>query len=205
MAYRDELDAAKIRRDNLKRELDEVDRVAKRRAEVARELEDASRAVDRARAKVALPLLARVRIASACSAKWDEMNGDERVRHCGACDKKVYDLSAMRAEEAESLLQAHGTSVCARFYRRADGTIMTSDCAPGARKALVRNVVLGSAAAAIVGSSALSVVAGAAMFVIAERDRSAVEMPPDVYELGEPAFEQPPGGLAFEPLPGEEE
>ena len=60
------------------------------------------------------------------------MRGDDRVRHCGTCNKNVYNLSAMAEQEAAALVARHkGGDLCVRFYRRADGTVMTSNC--GAR------------------------------------------------------------------------
>lgn len=82
-------------------------------------------------------LLARVFIASPCSASWDAMDGTDRVRNCGDCSRKVFNLSDMSSSEAEEFLKANGTSQCLTFYRRKDGTIMTDDCPVGLRK--IRN------------------------------------------------------------------
>jgi hypothetical protein len=100
------------------------------------------------RAKVPLPLLARVQIASPCSARWEDMFGDERVRHCGSCDKDVFDLSEMTAAEAEALLAQSGAPVCARLHRRADGTVITRDCAVGAKQKRRRRWLAAGAAVA---------------------------------------------------------
>lgn len=82
---------------------------------------------------VQLPLLSQVRIASPCSARWEDMTGDERTRRCAQCDLDVHNLSAMTADEAETFLREKvGTGrVCARMFRRADGTILTRDCPVG--------------------------------------------------------------------------
>lgn len=48
--------------------------------------------------------LSNIRLASPCSANWDEMFGDDRKRHCGQCDRNVYNLSNMTRYEVESLL-----------------------------------------------------------------------------------------------------
>jgi len=69
-----------------------------------------------------------LRIASPCNASWDDMVGDDRVRHCKGCDKDVYNLSGMTRVDAEALLVARGVDVCIRFYQRADGTLMLRDC-----------------------------------------------------------------------------
>src|SRR5690242_4812927 len=71
-----------------------------------------------------------LRIASPCRASWDEMEGDLRVRFCGECKKNVYDLRYMARAEAEALLLAQGEA-CVRMARRADGTVITSDCPVG--------------------------------------------------------------------------
>ncbi|HEY0062420.1 MAG TPA: hypothetical protein VGC21_09885, partial [Telluria sp.] len=51
--------------------------------------------------------LHRISIASPCTASWDLMQGDERVRHCGDCNKNVFNLSAMPEAEAATLLASH--------------------------------------------------------------------------------------------------
>ena len=96
--------------------------------------------------------LAKLQIASPCSASWDEMRGDDRVRFCDHCQKNVFNISAMTEREAERLIEATEGNLCARLFRRADGTILTEDCPVGlaaARKRVAR-------AAAVVASSILS-------------------------------------------------
>jgi hypothetical protein len=78
-------------------------------------------------------MLDRISIASPCSANWDSMPGTDQVRHCGECNKNVYNLSAMTRREAEALLQETEGRLCARLYRRADGTILTENCPAGLR------------------------------------------------------------------------
>jgi len=74
-----------------------------------------------------------VQVASPCHVPWNEMTGDERVRFCGQCKLKVYDLSEMSRSEAEALIQAREGRTCVRFYRRPDGTVLTRDCPVGLR------------------------------------------------------------------------
>jgi len=80
-----------------------------------------------------LPILQRVEIASPCPARWADMAGDDRVRFCEQCSLHVYNLAAMPAAEAETLIRRTEGRLCARVYRRADGTILTSDCPVGVR------------------------------------------------------------------------
>ena len=65
---------------------------------------------------VSLPLLDRIAIASPCPASWDEMTGDDQVRHCSLCNLSVHNLSAMTRDEAEGVLAKLSEGrVCARF------------------------------------------------------------------------------------------
>jgi hypothetical protein len=80
-----------------------------------------------------------IRIASPCSADWNKMIGDERVRHCAECNLNVYNLSAMTEREVQRLITKSQGQLCTRFYRRADGTILTQDCPRGLR-AVARRV-----------------------------------------------------------------
>lgn len=78
--------------------------------------------------------LNNIKIASPCSADWNEMVGDERQRFCGDCKLNVYNLSGMSRSEAENLIfQAGENRLCVRFFRRADGTVLTKDCPVGWR------------------------------------------------------------------------
>lgn len=91
-------------------------------------------------------LLQRVRIASPCPASWEKMEGDERVRFCRQCTLHVYNISEMTSREAQSLIAETEGRLCARMYRRADGTILTNDCPVGLRA--VRRRVARAAGAA---------------------------------------------------------
>ena len=100
-------------------------------------------------------LLSRVHVAAPCPASWDAMPGGERVRSCEKCAHKVYNLSAMTSEEAAQLVaRAEGKNaerVCVRFYRRSDGTMMTSDCPVGVRTLRQKAARRASVAFAAVG------------------------------------------------------
>ena len=85
-------------------------------------------------------LLDAVEVRSPCLAAWDAMTGDDRVRHCTRCRQNVYNLSGMTRREAESLLQEHGVSVCVRYYRRADGTVVTGDCSSKVSSLLLHGI-----------------------------------------------------------------
>jgi hypothetical protein len=107
------------------------------------------------RAKRRLPTLDDVRVAAACNVSWDAMVGDDRVRHCNQCGKNVYQLSAMTRAEAEALVQDRMDDMpCVRFYRRADGTMLTQDCPVGVGRRRRRRLVI----AGVVTAAAVLVV-----------------------------------------------
>src|SRR5690349_21196269 len=93
-----------------------------------------------------------IRIASPCSANWDEMYGDQRKRFCQSCNLNVYNLSEMTRAEAESFLVRAEGRTCIKFYRRRDGTVLTSDCPVGVGRIMKRRSRLAAAFMALVGS-----------------------------------------------------
>ena len=103
--------------------------------------------------------LDRLKIASPCPTDWEQMNGDHRVRFCELCNLHVYNIAELTAGEAKSLIANAEGRICARLYRRADGTVITKDCPVGLR-AIRRRVakVAGAVFAAIISlcGSALS-------------------------------------------------
>lgn len=83
--------------------------------------------------------LNKIQVASPCPASWESMTGDDISRHCDSCNLPVYNLSEMTKQEAEDFLARSIPTgrVCAKFYRRTDGTILTDDCPRGLR--ILRN------------------------------------------------------------------
>jgi hypothetical protein len=101
-------------------------------------------------------VIGNVTVASPCSARWGHMVGDERVRFCLQCQKNVYNFSAMTAEEIARVVREKEGRLCARFYRRADGTMLTADCTMGTGRLWrqVRTRLFASAALVAVAASA---------------------------------------------------
>ncbi len=100
-------------------------------------------------------VLEDIRIATPCSADWDDMVGDERVRFCGKCEKNVYNLSAMTRDEGEALVRAKEGRLCVRLYQRKDGTVITSDCPVGVRRQRLRARVWASISGAAASAALL--------------------------------------------------
>ena len=82
-----------------------------------------------------LDTLGDVRIASPCPERWSKMKGTDSARFCQKCQLTVYDFTRMTTAEVRALLDASsGARVCARFYRRQDGRVMTRDCPRAVRQ-----------------------------------------------------------------------
>jgi len=109
--------------------------------------------------------LDHVRVAAPCSADWDSMFGDDRVRFCGQCKLNVYNLSEMRRAEAELLVGRAEGRVCVRYFQRRDGSIITDNCPVGLRAIKRRLTRVANA----IGSMIISFSAGIGTYVIADR------------------------------------
>jgi hypothetical protein len=68
--------------------------------------------------------LNRLRIASPCPTAWEQMAGNNRVRLCDLCNLHVYKIGQMTRQDAEALISNTEGRICARPYRRTDGTII---------------------------------------------------------------------------------
>src|SRR6266850_6904162 len=104
--------------------------------------------------------LDNVRVAAPCNADWEQMIGNERARFCGQCNLNVYNLSSMTRSEAEHLIASNEGRLCVRYYRRADGSILTKDCPIGVR-AIKRKLSYVSKA---IASATLSFLAGVGLY-----------------------------------------
>ncbi|NHZ34252.1 hypothetical protein [Massilia rubra] len=137
--------------------------------------------------------LQRIDIASPCTASWDDMQGDERVRHCNDCNKNVFNLSAMPEADATRLLaDNHQGDLCVRFYQRQDGTVMTSDCGDSQR-AMVRQAWRGLPHMAGAAALALSAAFAATPAPATAAAASPAAKPPAMrVTMGTPPATRPP-------------
>ena len=205
MSYRDDLEALQIQLTQLEREHADLLGERSRLLEGARRMPRLVDEIDRlrrqlhARAPRKLPVLDDIRVASPCSARWDEMAGDERSRFCGSCQKNVYNLSAMTREAAEALVRAKEGDLCVRYYRRADGTVLTADCSVGVRRKRVRWVAAAGAVTALAaGAVSLAFVQmGAPVRTIQGGVSPGRPIPPPV-TVAEPIGEALQGGISSE-------
>jgi hypothetical protein len=146
--------------------------------------------------------LDRVQVAKPCPANWADMTGDDRVRHCGSCNLDVYDISAMGRDEAQEFLasRAGAGRTCIRFFRRADGRLLSRDCPVGVRAAWRRAswaaaalLASGFAAAAMFAPRGSGVWQVAPFRQVSEFVRAALGTPPaPPMIMGEIACPSPP-------------
>lgn len=146
MSYRNDVDALAARHESLASEV----------ATKTRELDSARKLLDEAQAKARLPVLPNIRVASPCTADWEAMTGDARVRACGSCNKNVYNLSEMTRDEAEALILAKEGRLCVRYFKRTDGTILLKDCTVGTSQKRKRRLIAAGAAALLAGGGLLA-------------------------------------------------
>jgi len=143
MAYRDDVTALAARHTALSQEL----------ADKQREVADTRNLLEQARERARLPVLDNLRVASPCTADWTKMTGDERARHCGDCQKTVYNLSGLTRDEAEALLIEKNGDLCVRYYQRKDGTILLADCEVGVKRGRRRRWIAAGAATLLAGGA----------------------------------------------------
>jgi hypothetical protein len=150
------------------------------------------------------PVLEGLRVASPCEVPWVTMKGDDRVRHCGACRLNVYNLSAMSRGEAEALVRNAEGRLCVRFFRRADGTVLTQDCPVGLEKVRRRLRRIGNAVAA---AFTAFLFAGCARSAPPEdgppKHSFGYLVPVDQPTMGKPAIPEQGAMLTPTPLQGE--
>lgn len=149
-----------------------------------------------ARAPTRLPDGSTISIASPCAERWDAMVGDERVRHCSRCDKDVYNLSGMSADEISALLARRGERPCVRFFKRKDGTMLTADCPVGRPKKLALRVV--ALAGMALGAGGVALVAAARLHRTTCANRPFAHTNEPTVEMGEPTVE--PGEPTLPPI-----
>lgn len=77
--------------------------------------------------------LDHIQVAKPCPTSWEEMTGNDSIRFCSLCQLNVYNLSALTEREAETLISRSEGRLCVKFYRRADGKLLTQDCPVGLR------------------------------------------------------------------------
>ena len=182
MTYRNDIDALAARKTALEFEVEQK----------TRERDLAAMLLHEAKARAKLPILDNIRIATPCKADWNEMVGDERVRHCMKCDKDVFNLSQMTRDDAESLLREKQGNLCARYFQRADGTILTSDCVVGKQQRRRRRVMAVGAAALLAGGGAFTW-----KLMTHEQGELAHDRIGDIQELGGAVSIQ--GGMSLPP------
>lgn len=168
MTYRNDNDALNTRKTQLEQQVAELRAAIAKGTEASKNVGDTVKALEEVYAELnayaqkttnkrSLPMLPNVYVASPCNVPWESMTGDERVRHCSSCDRNVYDLSSMSTEDAKKVLECD--DVCAQFYRRSDGTILTADCPVGVekkRKNRRKAVVIAATIASTVAASAFA-------------------------------------------------
>ena len=129
-ALRERRGSLEAERDGLTPEIERLRALKERANALEREIERIDRELSEAE-----EWKSRLRIASPCTARWEEMIGNDQVRHCTQCRKSVYNLDGMDAADAAALLRTRPRSLCVRLRRRNEGqTAVDGDCRSRARR-----------------------------------------------------------------------
>ncbi len=139
--------------------------------------------------------LNNLKVASPCPANWDQMYGDNRKRFCGDCKLNVYNLSGMTKDEAEGLIRNAEGRLCVRFYKRADGSVITQDCPVGWAKVKQRARVVTTAVFSLI----MAMLSGVFMVSLLSKQKATVgelKIP-----FTTPTPEHTMGAVAFRPDP----
>jgi hypothetical protein len=143
------------------------------------------------------------------------MRGNDRVRHCGQCEKNVYNLSGMTRDQATALVTQNEGNLCVRFYCRADGTMLTQDCPVGMMAAVRKRVLLvaGVAVAFLFAAISFATAGGFVLYRMSQaNDRQMPEplqtvlewiFPPTICIQGMPLPVAPPPVVAPQPGPND--
>lgn len=110
-----------------------------------------------------------LRIAAPCPVRWDEMRGDDRARFCEQCNRHVYNISELTRRQAEKLIVNTEGRICARLYKRADGTVITKDCPVGLRLIRRRAAKVAGAAVTAILSLCMSALGKTSAYVSLSR------------------------------------
>lgn len=165
LPYRDEITRLTLeleaRREAHRSTSARIDIAQNERAEMEGDIAGLEKKLEQARRR--LRVLDDVEVATPCHASWNAMAGDDRVRFCGSCQKNVYNLSSMSTAEAEEFVEKTEGEACIRFYRRADGTMLTSDCPEGAKARRFRRRVSAAVGGIAIAGTGLVSLAGMSM------------------------------------------
>ncbi len=71
--------------------------------------------------------LEQVRVGNPCPKQWEELRGDAQVRFCDECELRVFNLSEMTRDEAQSLLDAHPDRLCVCYRPNTTGGVTPLD------------------------------------------------------------------------------
>ena len=64
------------------------------------------------------------KIATPCTANWDQMPGDDRRRFCEGCGKHVYNVSSMTPKDRGEFAKPIHQHECITYIHRANGTLV---------------------------------------------------------------------------------
>ena len=71
--------------------------------------------------------LENVTVPNPCPMSWEQMTGNDEIRHCASCQHKVYNISEMPKRRALKVLNQPENTVCISYYRDDQNQIVTQN------------------------------------------------------------------------------
>ena len=85
-------------------------------------------------------LLENVSVETPCSADWNEMMGNEEVRHCHQCQRNIHNISEMPKRRALKVLNQKDEIVCISYFKDEKNKIITQTYFGIFRRNLVKTI-----------------------------------------------------------------
>lgn len=70
-------------------------------------------------------VLDQISVPVPCPMSWSAMEGDDKVRFCGECNRHVWNFFEMTDEEILRVLRENPARVCAQIVKNAEGVLVT--------------------------------------------------------------------------------
>ena len=71
--------------------------------------------------------LENVTVPNPCPISWEQMTGNDEIRHCATCQHKVYNISEMPKRRALKVLNQPENTVCISYYRDDRNRVVTQN------------------------------------------------------------------------------
>jgi hypothetical protein len=83
----------------------------------------------------------KLKIGAPCPMDWNQLSGDERVRHCERCRLNVYNIADLSPEAVRDLVARTEGRLCVTLYVREERTAAVRECGWARQRRWIRRAV----------------------------------------------------------------